>query len=145
MNTTLNPSMWGPPVVNKDGAAMRGHTTIPIMGGPSVPTLHQQAWSPPGHARPAFGGTAIMKKRCVSRNTSVNTFRQGSWGSPGHTTATTAPSASIIPASNNPLLVPPPSPGHTTATVALSASTIPVSSYPLLVPPSSQVSGAYLP
>lgn len=86
-----------------------------------------------------------MKKRCVSRNTSVNTFRQGSWGSPGHTTATTAPSASIIPASNNPLLVPPPSPGHTTATVALSASTIPVSSYPLLVPPSSQVSGAYLP
>lgn len=62
MNTTLNPSMWGPPVVNKDGAAMRGHTTIPIMGGPSVPTLHQQAWSPPGHARPAFGGTAIMKR-----------------------------------------------------------------------------------
>lgn len=107
MNATSNPTMWGPPVLNKDGA---------VMGGLSVSTSRQCAWSPPGHViPPTCEGSPIMKRKHVSRNMCVCTFHQGSRGSPRCTTATAAPSAPTDHMSNHPLLVPPSSQhmGHT--------------------------------
>ncbi|KAF3812299.1 hypothetical protein GH733_019723 [Mirounga leonina] len=83
----LNPSTKGRPAKKTGGAVLGKDSTVPTVGGSSMPTTHKRTQDSSKQRKPApGGGTTTPVKRRLSRDTCVSPLRN-TWGSPGHTTS----------------------------------------------------------